>query len=95
LSVIIQSDKTIMKDIPLVTGISFRCCYEIIHKLSALGVIEKKIPPSDRRTVVLVVNAQTPHQALQQAGARPSHPDGRQVPHLHWQARRVGELLNR
>ena len=56
LSVIIQSDKAIMKDIPLVTGISFRSCYEIISKLSALGVIEKKIPPSDRRTVVLVVN---------------------------------------
>ena len=56
MSVIIQSDKAIMKDIPLVTGISFRSCYEIISKLSALGVIEKKIPPSDRRTVVLVVN---------------------------------------
>ena len=56
LSVIIQSDKTIMKDIPLVTGISFRSWYEIISKLSALGVIEKKAHASDRRAIRLAVN---------------------------------------
>jgi hypothetical protein len=56
LSVIIQSDKAIMKDIPLVTGISFRSCYEIISKLSALGVIEKRAHSSDRRAIRLAVN---------------------------------------
>lgn len=56
LSVIIQSDRAIMKDIPLVTGISFRSCYDIIAKLSALGVIEKKAHSSDRRAIRLAVN---------------------------------------
>ena len=56
LSVIIQSDKAIMKDIPRVTGISFRSCYEIISKLSALGVIEKRAHSSDRRAIRLAVN---------------------------------------
>jgi DNA-binding MarR family transcriptional regulator len=56
LAVIIRNNNTIMKDIPLITGISFRSCYEIISKLSALGIIAKKTHPSDRRAVVLSVD---------------------------------------
>jgi len=56
LSVIIGNSDVMVKDIPLVTGISFRSCYEIICMLSALGIIEKRTHPSDRRAFKLSVN---------------------------------------
>ena len=56
LSAIIRENNVIMKDIPLITGISFRSCYEIIGKLCALGIIEKKTHSSDRRASTLNVD---------------------------------------
>jgi hypothetical protein len=56
LAVIIHHDGLIMKDIPYLTGISFRSCFSVIEKLSALGVIEKLTRQEDRRAITFKIN---------------------------------------
>ena len=56
LSAIARDEKLIMKDIPHITGISFRSCFDCVRKLSGLGVIVKARDPDDGRSVVLTLN---------------------------------------
>ena len=56
LSAIVRDEKLIMKDIPHITGISFRSCFDCVRKLSGLGVIVKARDPDDGRSVVLTLN---------------------------------------
>ena len=56
LSAIARDEKLIMKDIPHITGISFRSCFDCVRKLSDLGIIEKAKDPDDGRSVVLRLN---------------------------------------
>lgn len=55
----------------------------------------KSNPQAQRRQPIAARNTrpEDPHQALQQAGPRPSHPDGCQTPHLRWPARQEDPSL--
>ena len=56
LSAIARDEKLIMKDIPHITGISFRSCFDCVRKLTDLGIIEKAKDPDDGCSVVLKLN---------------------------------------
>ena len=56
LCAIVRDEKLIMKDIPHITGISFRSCFDCVRKLADLGIIDKIRDPDDRRSIVLKVN---------------------------------------
>ena len=56
LSAIVRDERLIMKDIPHITGISFRSCFDCVRKLSDLGIVEKTKDPDDGRSIVLKVN---------------------------------------
>lgn len=56
ISAIVRDEKLIMKDIPHITGISFRTCFDCIRKLSDLGIIEKAKDPADKRSIMLKLN---------------------------------------
>ena len=51
--VIMQNENLTVKDIPLLTGISCRSCFDQIRSLLELDVIEKVSDPTDGRRMIL------------------------------------------
>jgi DNA-binding MarR family transcriptional regulator len=58
LAAIMQGEGLIMKDIPHLTGVSFRSTFDCVRKLTELGVVDKIRDPNDKRAVTLKVNEQ-------------------------------------
>lgn len=56
LAAISQGDNLIMKDIPHLTGVSFRSTFDCVQKLVELGIVEKKRDECDKRAVTLHIN---------------------------------------
>lgn len=64
LAAIMQGEGLIMKDIPHLTGVSFRSTFDCVRKLTELGVIDKVRDPTDKRAVTLKVNEQMLRQNI-------------------------------
>ena len=71
LSAILRNDDLIMKDIPHLTGISFRSCFDCIRKLSELGIVEKARGSNDKRSVVIRLNRKKLCEMVCPAGSMP------------------------
>lgn len=53
---LMQNDGLIMKDIPHLTGVSFRSTFNCIRKFEVLGIVEKIRSTEDKRAVTLHLN---------------------------------------
>ena len=53
-----------VKDIPHLSGVSFRTCFEQLRFLEQVGVIERKNDPADKRRAIIKLNRENLSQML-------------------------------
>jgi DNA-binding MarR family transcriptional regulator len=51
-----QNDALTVKAIPHLAGISFRSCFDQLSQLEGLGIIKRRVDPSDRRRLLVALN---------------------------------------
>ena len=64
LAAMLRHDGLHVKDIPSLSGVSFRTCFEHLAFLEQLGIIEKTNDPLDRRRSIVKVNITNLHNTL-------------------------------
>jgi DNA-binding MarR family transcriptional regulator len=69
IAALMQNDVLTVKDIPHLAGISFRSCFDQLSKLEGLGIIERRVDPSDKRRLLVALN-----QEKLLAGLKPTAP---------------------
>lgn len=65
IAVLMQGDDLTVKDIPDLAGISFRSCFDQLSKLEGLGIIDRRVDPSDRRRLLVKLNRRKLRAALE------------------------------
>lgn len=65
IAALMQNNVLTVKDIPHLTGISFRSCFDQLSKLEGLGIIERRVDPQDRRRLLVALNQEKLLAALQ------------------------------
>ena len=56
IAALMQNDALTVKDIPHLAGISFRSCFDQLSRLEGLGIIERRVGPTDRRRLLVALN---------------------------------------
>lgn len=65
IAALMQGDELMVKDIPDLVSISFRSCFDQLSKLEGLGIIDRRVDPSDRRRLLVKLNQKKLRAALE------------------------------